>query len=134
MSEQENLDLINRIYGAFGAGDIPGLLGMLAEDIDWFHPRPDQIPWGGARTGHEEVVGFFTALGQAVDVERFEPGQFVAKDDQVIVFGGERMKVKSNGVPYEVDWTHVFTVRDGKVAKFREYTDTAGIINALNAA
>ena len=28
------------------------------------------------------------------------------------------------------DWIHIFTFRDGKVAKFREFMDTAGIADA----
>ena len=28
------------------------------------------------------------------------------------------------------DWAHAFTIRDGKVAKFREHTDSAKIVDA----
>jgi uncharacterized protein len=33
--------------------------------------------------------------------------------------------VKKTGRRIASDWCHVFTVRDGKVAAFREFTDTA---------
>ena len=98
------------------------------------HPRPDQIPWGGPRRGHEEVTGFFVALGQTIDVERFEPERFHADGDTVIVFGRERMRVKATGRSYEAEWAHEFEIRDGKIAKFIEYTDTASIIEGLGEA
>ena len=64
-------------------------------------------------------------------VEEFTPEQFVARDDQVIVFGHERMRTRAGGRVYGTDWVHVFTMRDGKIVGFREYTDTATIVEAL---
>ena len=32
------------------------------------------------------------------------------------------------------DWAHVFTIRDGKLVKFREHTDSAKIVDANQAA
>jgi ketosteroid isomerase-like protein len=131
MGEQENTNLIKEVYAAFGRGDVPGILGMLTDDIEWNHPRPDQIPWGGQRVGHEEVTGFFVALGQTIDVEQFEPQRFHADGDTVIVFGRERMRAKASGRNYEAEWAHEFVIRDGKIARFSEYTDTASIIEGL---
>jgi ketosteroid isomerase-like protein len=35
MSEQENLENVRRNYKAFIEGDIPTLLNLLADDVDW---------------------------------------------------------------------------------------------------
>ncbi|HJQ68613.1 MAG TPA: nuclear transport factor 2 family protein [Blastocatellia bacterium] len=134
MGEQENLSLIKEVYAAFGRGDLPAILGVLTDDVEWIHPRGDQIPWGGQRRGSEEVTGFFVALGQTIDVERFEPQRFHADGDAVIVFGRERMRVKATGRSYEAAWAHEFIIRDGKIARFIEYTDTASIIDGLGEA
>jgi ketosteroid isomerase-like protein len=134
MGEQENLKLIQDVYEAFGRGDLPAILGSLTDDVDWNHPRPDRIPWGGQRRGPEEVTGFFVALGQTVDVEEFQPQRFHADLDTVIVFGRERMRARATGRNYENQWVHEFVIRDGKIAKFTEYTDTAAIIAALHDA
>ncbi len=134
MGEQENLKLIQVVYEAFGRGDLPAILGNLTGDVEWNHPRPDRIPWGGQRRGPEEVTGFFVALGQTIDVEQFEPQRFHADGDTVIVFGRERMRAKATGRDYGVEWVHEFVIRDSKIAKFSEYTDTAAIIAALHDA
>jgi hypothetical protein len=134
MSEQANLQVVQEAYAAFGRGDLPGLLNLLTEDVDWRHPQPNDIPWGGNRRGHEEVTQFFIALGSTIDVDAFEPREFIAQGDKVVVTGYERMKVKSNGRVYETNWAHLFTVRDGKIAGFYEYTDTAAIVTALGGA
>lgn len=133
MSEQNNTRTIEELYAAFGRGDVPSVLSKLAEDVDWRHPRPADVPWGGERRGRESVAQFFVTIGEHLDVEQFSPEQFLARDDQVIVFGHERMRTKGTGRDYELDWVHVFRLRDGQVSEFREYTDTATIVEALAA-
>jgi uncharacterized protein len=131
MGQQENIRIIEELYSAFGRGDLPFILNMVAEDVEWQHPRPEDIPWGGTRRGREEVAQFFAAIGERLEVELFNPEQFVVRDDRVIVFGHERMRTRSAGRVYRVDWVHAFRLRAGKIVEFREYTDTATIIEAL---
>jgi len=47
------------------------------------------------------------------------------------VLGFERFRIKSTGVAYATEWAHAFTVRYGKIAAFREYTDTAAMAKAF---
>jgi uncharacterized protein len=131
MSEQANVRTVEAIYAAFGRGDLGAVLTTLAEEVTWRHPRPDDIPWGGERHGRDAVAEFFIATNRYLEVEEFTPEQFVARDDQVIVFGHERMRTRAGGRVYGTDWVHVFTMRDGKIVGFREYTDTATIVEAL---
>ena len=37
----------------------------------------------------------------------------------------ERQRIKSTGQVVEIDWAMAFTLRDGKIARFRNYEDTA---------
>lgn len=34
------LEIVQGVYAAFGKGDIPALLGALADDIEWTFPGP----------------------------------------------------------------------------------------------
>jgi ketosteroid isomerase-like protein len=129
--EQENRRIIEEVYSAFGHGDLPFILNVLADDVVWQHPRPEDIPWGGKRRGPEEVAQFFAAIAERLEVERFTPERFVVRDDRVIVFGHERMRMRSTGRVCEQDWVHAFRLRAGKIVEFREYTDTAAIVGAL---
>ena len=65
-------------------------------------------------------------LSSLVDFEHFEPQAFIADGDRVVVLGVSRSTVKGgSGRSFDESWCHVFTIRDGKVAKFYEYLDTA---------
>lgn len=131
MNEQENMKIVERIFTAFGQGDIPTILNMLTEDIDWTFHGPAEIPFAGRYRGRKKVAQFFTAIDETVEVEQFEPHEFIAKDDRVVVLGHERTRVKSNGRIFESDWVDVFTLRNGKVVKIHEYYDTAAIVAAF---
>lgn len=133
MNESNPIQIVQDAYAAFGRGDVPGVLALLSADVVWDHPQPDAIPWGGTRRGHAEVTGFFQALGGAVDVLAFEPRQFVAQGDTVVVLGSERMRVRATGREYHTAWAHTFTIRGGKISAFAEHTDTAAIIAALRS-
>ncbi|RMG89380.1 MAG: hypothetical protein D6706_21460 [Chloroflexi bacterium] len=119
-----------RIYGAFGSGDIPGLLNALAEDVDWQFYGPPEIPFAGHYRGRQEMARFFGMVAEMVVIHIFEPREFTAQGDRVVVRGYEKTGVKSNGRIFETNWVHIFTVRDGQVVKVREYYDTAAIAAA----
>lgn len=124
MSEQENIQVVRKGYEAFGRGDIQGLLDQLAEDVDWSTPGTAASPIAGQRRGRKEVAGFFTTLGQKFDIKDFTPEEFLAKGDLVVVLGRDLAGAKGGRLePFE--WVHIFTVRNGKIVKFREHLDTA---------
>jgi uncharacterized protein len=58
-----NEELLRRGYEAFAAGDIEGVLAVLADDIAWHVSGESLI--SGDYHGHQEVLGF---LGQLVEI------------------------------------------------------------------
>jgi uncharacterized protein len=134
MSEQTNADVVRQAYEAFGSGDIPAMLGMLTDDVEFTLQGPPVIPWAGTHRGREGVAEFFSLLGENLEIERFEPREFVAQGDTVVVLGDERSLVKSTGRAFEQEWAHVYTLRDGKIAKGLFIEDTAAQVVAFGAA
>jgi ketosteroid isomerase-like protein len=134
MSEQDNRAIVQRGYEAFGRGDIPGLLSLLDEEIDWVAPGPPELPTAGTRRGHQQVGEFFQAVDNVFEIQRFEPRAFVAEGDRVVVLGSETAKVKATGKVLEVQWAHAFTLKNGKVIAFEEYVDTAAVVAELRGA
>ena len=131
MSAQSNADVVRDAYAAFGAGDLQRLLGLLTPDVVWESPGSKVLPWAGTFTGPGEVARFFAALLENSEPEAFEPLHFVAAEDRVVALGRERFRVKSTGLTWACEWAHAFIVRDGKIAAFREYTDTAAMASAF---
>jgi len=134
MTEQQNLDVVRRGYEAFGSGDIPGLLRLLHHDVSWVTPGPADLPTAGIRNGHEAVREFFASLMSIGDILRFEPRDFIARGDKVIVIGDDTTRVKATGNSVEFRWVHIFELRDGKVASFDERGDVSALVAELRAA
>ena len=72
-----------------------------------------------------------TAIGGAGEFERFEPHECIAQGDRVVALGTERGRVRANGRMFDNDWALVFRVREGRVASFTSYEDTAALIKAF---
>ena len=104
----------------------------MTEDVDWraVVGVGKHVPFAGERKGKASVAEFFRIVGETETFEQFEPREFVAQGNTVVSIGHYRSLTKTTGKRFEADFVMIFTMRDGKVAAFREFTDTA----AVNAA
>ncbi len=130
MSEQENTRVVREMYAAFGRGDPSVFLGALADDVEWSCYGPPRDPLYLPRRGREQVQQFFGLLGEAVEIQRFEPQEYIAQGDDVVVLGYESGLVKPSQRPYEQYWACVFTFGGEKVTRFRGYWDSASMASA----
>ena len=133
MGEQENTKVVEQVYESFKSGDIQSLLNLLSDDVEWELPSIDNVPFSGKRRGREQVGEFFKALADNQQVQHFEAKEFIAQGDKIVALGDYHMRVNSTGQAFEGDWAHVFTIRNGKVMKFHEYTDTAAAAAAYGS-
>ena len=134
MTEQQNLDIVRRGYEAFGRGDLDALLSLFDENIEWTTPGPSSLPTSGTRRGHGQVAAFFQSLNEVFEIQRFEPQHFVAQGDRVVVLGTDTSRIRATGATIDGHWAHSFLLRDGKVAVFHEYMDTAAAVAELQSA
>lgn len=94
--------------------------------------RP-HVPHAGERHGKEQVHEFFDILSRSLTFDRFEPREFIAQGDRVVVLGNYRGRA-IGGNAFESEWAMVFTLRNGKVVHFQEFTDSAAINAAFEGA
>ena len=133
MQEQTNLDVVRQGYEALGRGDIPAMLDLMSDDVEWTVQGPSVLPWSGTRRGREGVAEFFSLLGENLEFQQFEPREFVAQDDTVVALGYERSLIKPTGRTFEQEWAHVYTFRDEKIARGRFFEDTAAQVVAFDS-
>ena len=129
--QHENITLAQHIYAAFERRDIASLLTVLANDIDWLFFGPADIPFAGHYQGHDHVAHFFATALETAEFIEFEPREFLAGANSVLVQGYEKVRAKATGKVWETEWAHVFTISNGKIVKMREYYDTAVVAAAF---
>jgi len=133
MDTSKNKQVVKKLYAAFGRGDIASVTALLAADVTW--QVPGTVPhYSGTYKGASSVIRFFQKLKDNVVIEAFQPAEFVAEGEIVIVTGWSRGRVKSSGGVYENRWVMVFGLRDGRIAKFEEYADTQALALAHGIA
>ena len=134
MSEQSNIKVVQDAYAAFGRNDIQSLIGLMSDDIAWHTFGPAELPMCGLRKGKAAVQKFFDQVGETWNFERFEPREFTAQGDTVVALGFYGGTCKGTKRPFMSEFSHVFTLRDDKVVRFREYADTANLLAAYSPA
>lgn len=119
-----NLDIVRNLYDAFSRRDIESILQMLSGDVEWGEPPNPFNPAGGVRHGHSGFLEWVSIGRDAEEILELEPEKFLLDEDSVAVVGYTKCLAKPTGKIYETDFVHLFTIRDGKVARFREFFDT----------
>ena len=120
--------LLNRLE----AGDATGVGELFAEEIDWYVPGPDDLPWTGRRTRPEEVSEFFLTL-----MSQFKPDTSTTTLDRILIDGDgaaifttvERT-FASSGLSFTNPMVMLLEVGDAKIVKLHMYEDTRTIANA----
>jgi uncharacterized protein len=118
-------NIIRQAYDAFGRGDILTILTLVADDVDWEFVGPADLLYAGRRRNKKGVADFFEAIPQADDIHAFEPREFIEAGEHVTVLGWESSTARDTGKKFESEWVHVFTVKDGKITRWRGFFNTA---------
>jgi len=119
-----NIEITQRLYSAFASRNIPGILELLADDIEWGEPENPFNPAGGTRHGHAGFLEWLDIGKNAEEILVLTPGKMLTDVDSVGVVGSMKCRARSTGKIYESDFVHVITIKDGKVTKFQEFFDT----------
>ena len=132
MGVRDNIKVVQQMYEAFGRGDIPAILGNLAEGATMDHSGPpDVLPWAGPHRGREGWQQFFKDLSANLDYLAFEPRQYVAQGDKVVALGWWKARAKPTGRTFEAYWSMAWTLKGGKATDVRVYEDTAAVVAAM---
>ena len=124
-----SVELVQGLFEAFGRGDIPYILERVSPDCRWSSPG-EGLPYAGTVTGSAGAAMFFEKLGASEEVTHFEPREFFAKGDDVVVLGYEECRARLTGKTMSTNWAMVFRIRDGMVVGWESFFDTAAYLRA----
>lgn len=120
-----NVEATQEIFVRFGHGDVPAIVEMMDPEIVIEFYGPSVIPYAGTYHGKTGATKFFETVLSSVDIHQFDPEEFIAERDKVVVTGHLRLTARRTGGEIESDFVHVITVRDGKWLRFRDFMNTA---------
>ncbi len=132
MQEAQNTRVVQDAYAAFGRSDIDTLLTFLADDIVWVgvYGTKSHVPMSGERRGKAAVAEFFKQVAENITFSLFDPKDFIATGDTVVTLG-HYTGMTPMQKKFDSDFAMVFTMQNGKVARFQEFCDSAAINEAF---
>jgi ketosteroid isomerase-like protein len=132
MSDAQNVEVIRGAYDALARGDIAAVLAMFTQETEW--TEAEGYPYAGTYKGPDAILqGVFMRLGTEWDGYQAVPDEFVAQGDKVVVLGHYSGTYKRTGRSFRAPFAHVYTVRNGKIERFVQHTDTAVVQTALQS-
>jgi uncharacterized protein len=124
-----HLATVRRLYAAFDQHDGETVRGLFAPDIEWI--QNEGFPGGGRYVGADAVLNNVLAKfrtewtsWQAVVTEWMDAGH------AIVALGEYRGTHRATGKSTVAAFAHVYEVRDGRITRFRQFTDTAKISDA----
>ena len=133
MTDQENIQVVRDLYAAYDRGGVAAVLAAYTDDAEIVFPGPSVLPFAGTHRGRAAIGQFFQTVGENVEIREFGADEYVAQNETVVVLGHERASARETGRGWETDWVMVFTLRDGKISRVREFHETATIAAAFGA-
>jgi cytochrome c553 len=131
----ESKKVVEQLYGYFQEGDMDKILSLLDPEVIFkLHGPEHQIPWAGTYKRHAGVVLFFSRIMATLNIAEVRHDQYVVDGEHVNVIGRDIGTVRSTGGAFDAAYLHSWHVRNGKILKLEEITDTAELINALSPA
>jgi len=124
--------VVESVYTLFAAGNMESFAGLMAPDIVWNeaegNPYADLNPYTGPEAVMSGLMSRFVAEWEDIKVT---PNEFVVEGDRVVVFGRYGETWKATGQVLDIPFVHSWTVQDGKVVSFQQFTDTAALVETM---
>jgi ketosteroid isomerase-like protein len=121
----KNKEIVNNIYDALARGDAPAVLGTFDPAIQWREADNFLYADGNPYVGPQAVAtGVFQRLGSDIENLAVVPANLIEGGDTIVAEGRYTGKVKATGKPVNAQFAHVWELRNEKVVRFQQYTDT----------
>jgi ketosteroid isomerase-like protein len=125
---QTNEKLVKDFYNSFKIKDRDYSL-FCQDNIEWI--TMEGMPAGGRYVGIDSVFEeYFPKMLSNFEEFHADPTEFLCIDDKVIVFGRYHGQTKI-GKKFIVPFCHLYTIKDYKIFRFNQYTDTLIINDAI---
>jgi ketosteroid isomerase-like protein len=126
-------ELVAGFVGRLGERDAEGIGKLFADEIDWYVPGSEALPWTGSRSRREQVAEYFRTMWPA-----YVPGQSTATVDKVVIDGDDAVvfstfshTVIKNGRRLTNPAALHLTIANGQIVRMHLYEDTLAVHEAF---
>src|SRR5919204_3147491 len=124
----ENAELARKGYEAFARRDFDAALEMMDPDIEAHNPP--EVPEAAIHHGREAVRRDWEQTIELFDDFLIEVEQYLDAGDELVVYLRYRARARGSGAEVDAPMAHVWTFREGKAIRLRQYLDRAQALEA----
>jgi uncharacterized protein len=127
-SMSKSASVVQEFFTAFGNGNFEALMNTFHPDCLIISVRKGERQGQqvqGTYQGKEEAKVFMSNLGAAFDTQAFAVDHLIGEGDVAFASGSFTHKLKSTGKLFSSDWALKCIIRDGKIAEYHFYEDSA---------
>lgn len=126
MKMSDNKQIAQSFYDAVATGNVPVVLSLLDAQCTWNEAESFIYADGNPYVGPQAILmGVFARLAGEWNGFSATPETMIAEGDTVIIQGRYRATHKETGKKVDAQFAHAVALREGKIFKFQQYTDTA---------
>lgn len=124
------IDIVRAHYAASAKKDIQAMMAHMSPQVRWTEMAG--FPCAGTWIGPQAVINnVFVALGRDWDGFHFELEQLINGGEHIVGVGTYHGTYRPTGKPMQARVTHVWTLLDGEVVAFEQFTDTLLVHQAM---
>ncbi len=125
-------DKLRNIMVAYLQGDLSPLLEIAADDIVWdSNARKPQFRFGGAFRGRVGLQEALSLIAAEFAMLRYDVQEIVGDGDTIWALSDVILSEHKTGKRTSIRLANRWQFRDGKLIRFTEFFDTAGVLADL---
>ncbi|KAF3887459.1 MULTISPECIES: nuclear transport factor 2 family protein [Nostocales] len=125
-----NLEIVKRLYTAFAERDTNTILELFDPKIEWI--QNEGFPQGGKHIGSDAVINdVFAKFRKDWEIWQAVVDEWLSAGDTIIALGEYRGIHKSTGKSMTAAFAHVYKLKNSRIVRFQQYTDTLKIAEAM---
>lgn len=128
MSHTETV--VRDFYAALGRGEAPAALALLDPEVKWTEAELTPYYTGDVTGSAAIVKTVFEPIGRDFEDFAVTAEDFVTQGDRTAAFGVYTGRFRTGGA-LRAPFVHLWTVRNGNIVRFIQYTDSTAWTNAI---
>ena len=118
------LEIVKALYTKLTAGDVDSALALMSDDIEWITMMDYKVDGRGPK---KVLDGMLVPAMQEWEPYTLTPHEFICDGEKVVSVGRFSGTHRVTGKRVEVDYSHIWQVRDGKIVRHRQFIDIGKI-------
>ncbi|KOV57868.1 nuclear transport factor 2 family protein [Streptomyces sp. MMG1121] len=125
---------VDSFFERFASGDLPGLLELFAEQVDFRVAGSPDVPWTGTRSTRKEISEFFETFPKVLTApQAFTLHARLVDGPHAVLTAESVFGVLATRKTFTNAYALHFSVVDGKITRYHMYEDSYAIAEAFTA-